>query len=77
MFPFLGSYVIVRASQIVSLDANWRFDQILIGRTVIQNSGYTVMAAAFVSGMVVLLMGAYFTERLAKGLRDGTFYESK
>ena len=77
MFPFLGSYVIVKASQIASLDANWRFDQILIGRTVIHNSGYTVMAAAFVSGILVFLMGVYFTERLARGLRDGMFYESK
>ena len=77
MFPFLGSYVIVKASQIASLDANWRFDQILIGRTVIHNSGYTVMAAAFVSGILVFLMGVYFMERLARGLRDGMFYESK
>ena len=77
MFPFLGSYVIVRISQIVSLDANWRLDQILIGRTVIRDSGYTVMIAAIVSGILVFLMGACFTEKLVKGLRDGIFYESK
>lgn len=77
MFPFLGSYVIVRISQILSLDANWRFDQILIGKTVIRDSGYTVMIAAIVSGILVFLMGVCFTEKLVKGLRDGMFYESK
>ena len=77
MFPFLGSYVTVRISQILSLDANWRFDQILIGRTVIQDSGYTVMIAAIVSGILVFLIGICFTEKLVKGLRDGMFYESK
>ncbi|MDE6386651.1 MAG: hypothetical protein K2L82_02455 [Lachnospiraceae bacterium] len=77
MFPFLGSYVIVRISQILSLDADWRFDQILIGRTVIRDSGYTVMIAAIVSGILVFLMGICFTEKLVKGLRDGMSYESK
>ena len=77
MFPFLGSYVIVKASQAFSLDVNWRFDQILIGRTVIRSSGYTVMAAALVSSILVFLMGVCFTEKLVKGLRDGLYYESK
>ncbi len=77
MFPFLGSYVVVRISQILSLDADWRFEQILIGRTVIGDSGYTVMIAAIVSGILVFLMGLCFKEKLVKGLRDGMFYESK
>ena len=77
MFPFLGSYVIVRISQLLSLDADWRFDQILIGRTVIRDSRCTVTIAAIVSGILVFLMGVCFTEKLAKGLRDGMFYESK
>ncbi|MDE7342106.1 MAG: hypothetical protein K2N80_16375 [Lachnospiraceae bacterium] len=77
MFPFLGSYVIVRISQILSLDADWRFDQILTGRTVIRDSRYTVTIAAIVSGILVFLMGVCFTEKLVKGLRDGMFYESK
>lgn len=77
MFPFLGSYVIVRISQMLSLDASWRFDQILIGRTVIRDSGYTVMIAAIVSGILVFLMGVCFIKKLVKGLRDGIFYESK
>lgn len=77
MFPFLGSCMIVRISQVLSLDDNWRLDQILIGRTVIQNSGYTVMIAAIVSGVLVFLMGVCFTEKLVKGLRNGMFYESK
>ena len=77
MFPFLGSCVIIRVSQIISLDADWRFDQILIGRTVIRDSGYTVMVAAIVSGILVFLMGVCFTEKLVKGLRDGMLYESK
>ena len=77
MFPFLGSYVIVRVSQVLSLDADWRFDQILIGRTVIRDSGYTGMIAAIGSGILVFLMGVCFTEKLVKGLRDGMFYESK
>lgn len=77
MFPFLGSYVIVRISQLLSHDADWRFDQILIGRTVIRDSRCTVTIAAIVSGILVFLMGVCFTEKLAKGLRDGMFYESK
>lgn len=77
MFPFWGSYVIVRISQLLSLDADWRFDQILIGRTVIRDSRYTVTIAAIVSGILVFLMGVCFTEKLTKGLRDGMFYESK
>ena len=35
MFPFLVSYVVVWIIQILSLDADWRFDQILIGMTLI------------------------------------------
>ena len=77
MFPFLGSYVIVKASQIVSLDADWRLDHILIGRTVIRDSGYTVVAAAIASSILVFLMGVCFTKKLVKGLRNGMFYESK
>ena len=77
MFPFLGSYVIVRVSQMLSLDDNWRLDQILIGRTVIKDSGHTVMIAAIVSSILVFLVGICFTKKLVKGLRDGMFYESK
>ena len=69
--------MVVRISQILSLDADWRFEQILIGRTVIGDSGYTVMIAAIVSGILVFLMGLCFKEKLVKGLRDGMFYESK
>ena len=77
MFPFLGSCVVVRLSQMLSLDANWRFDQILIGRTVIRDSAYTVMLAAVVTGILIFLIGICFIKKLVKGLRDGTFYESK
>lgn len=77
MFPFLGSYVIVRISQMLSLDDNWRFDQILIGRTVIRDSAYTVMIAAIITSILVFLIGICFTKKLVKGLRDGAFYESK
>jgi len=77
IFPFLGSCVVVRISQMLSLDANWRFDQILIGRTVIRNSAYTVMIAAIVTDILVFLIGVCFAKKLVKGLRDGAFYESK
>lgn len=77
MFPFLGSYVIVRISQMLSIDDNWRFDQILIGRTVIRDSAYTVMIAAIITSILVFLIGICFTKKLVKGLRDGAFYESK
>lgn len=77
MFPFLGSYVIVRVSQMLSLDDNWRLDYILIGRTVIKDSGHTVVIAAIISGVLVFLMGYVFTEKMVRGLKDGTFYESK
>lgn len=77
MFPFLGNYVLIRVSQILSLDADWRLDHILIGRTVIRNSGYTVVAAAIASSILVFLMGVCFTKKLVKGLRNGMFYESK
>ena len=77
MFPFLGSNVVIRVSQIISLDADWRLDHILIGRTVIRNSGYTVVAAAIASSILVFLMGVCFTKKLVKGLRNGMFYESK
>lgn len=77
MFPFLGSYVMVRVSQMLALDDNWRFDYILIGRTVIRDSGHTVMIAAIVSGVLVLLMGCVFTNKMVRGLKDGMFYESK
>lgn len=77
MFPFLGSYVIVRASQMLSIDNNWRLDQILIGRTVIQDSGNTVVIAALASGVLVFLTGCVFTKKMVRGLKDGIFYESK
>lgn len=77
MFPFFGSYVIVRISQMLSLDADWRLDQILIGRTVIRDSGYTLMIAATVSSILVFLIGVCFTKKLVKGLKDGMSYESK
>ena len=77
MFPFLGSYVIVRVSQMLSIDDKLRLDQILTGRTVIKDSGYTVMIAAIVSGVLVFLMGCVFTRKMARGLKDGMFYESK
>lgn len=77
MFPFLGSYVIVRISQMLSIDDNWRFDQILIGRTVIRDSAYTVMIAAIITSILVFLIGICFTKKLVKGFRDGAFYESK
>lgn len=77
MFPFLGSYVVVRVSQILSLEDNWRLDHILIGRTVIGDSGHTVMIAAIISGVLVVLLGACFTKKLVRGLKDGIFYESK
>jgi len=77
MFPFFGSYVVVRISQMLSLDADWRFDQILVGRTVIRDSAYTVMIAAIVSGILVFLIGVCFAKKLVRGLREGTFYESK
>ena len=77
MFPFFGSYVIVRISQMLSIDDKLRLDQILIGRTVIKDSGYTVMIAAIVSGVLVFLMGCVFTRKMARGLKDGMFYESK
>ena len=77
MFPFLGNYVLIRVSQILSLNADWRLDHILIGRTVIRNSGYTVVAAAIASSILVFLMGVCFTKKLVKGLRNGMFYESK
>lgn len=77
MFPFFGSYVFVRMSQMLSLDANWRFDQILISRTVIKNSGYTVIIAAIISSIIVFLIGACFVKKLVKGFKNGMFYESK
>ena len=77
MFPFLGSYVIVRISQMLSIDDKLRLDQMLIGRTVIKDSGYTVMIAAIVSGVLVFLMGCVFTRKMARGLKDGMLYESK
>lgn len=77
MFPFLGSYVIVRGSQLLSLDADWRIDFLLIGRTVIRDSGHTVMIAAIVSGVLVFVMGCVFTKKIVRGLKDGMFYESK
>ena len=77
MFPFLGNYVIVRISQMLSIDDKLRLDQILTGRTVIKDSGYTVMIAAIVSGVLVFLMGCVFTRKMARGLKDGMFYESK
>lgn len=61
MFPFLGSYMIVWISQMLSIDDKWRPDQILIGRTVVKDSGHTVMIAAIVSGVLVFLMGCAFT----------------
>ena len=77
MFPFFGSYVIVRISQMLSIDDKLRLDQMLIGRTVIKDSGYTVMIAAIVSGVLVFLMGCVFTRKMARGLKDGMLYESK
>ena len=77
MFPFFGSFVIVRISQMLSIDDKWRLDQILIGRTVVKDSGHTVMIAAIASGVLVFLMGCTFTRKMARGLKDGMLYESK
>lgn len=77
MFPFLGSYVITRVSQLLMIDNNFRFDMILIGRTVIRNSGYTVMVAAVISGILVLIIGCIFSKKMMKGLKNGTFYKGK
>ena len=77
MFPFLGSNVIIRVSQIISLDADWRLDDILIGRTVIRDSGYTVGAAAIASSILVFLMGVCFTKKLVKGLSSGKLVAPK
>lgn len=77
MFPFLGSNVVIRVSQIISLDADWRLDHILIGRTVIRDSGYTVGAAAIASSILVFLMGVCFTKKLVKGLSSGKLVAPK
>lgn len=77
MFPFLGSYVIVRVSQMLLIENDYRFDLILIGRTVIKNSGYTVMIAAVISIVIVSITGYIFTEKMVRGLKDGTLYQSK
>ena len=77
IFSFFGSCVIVRISQMLSIDDKWRLDQILIGRTVVKDSGYTVMIAAIVSGVLVFLIGYAFTTKMVRGLKDGMFYESK
>lgn len=77
MVPFLGSYVIVRVSQMLSLENSWRLDLILISKTVIKDSGHTVMIAAIASGVLVFLIGCVFTKKMVRGLKDGTFYESK
>lgn len=77
MFPFLGSYVVVRVCQMLSLNANWRFDYILIGRTVIKNSEYTLMIASTVSCVLVFLIGCVFVRKMERGLKDGLYYESK
>ena len=77
MFPFLGNYVVVRVSQMLSLEDHWRLDHILTGRTVIRDSGHTVMIAAMISGVLVALLGVCFTKKLVRGLKDGIFYESK
>ena len=77
MFPFFGSNLIVRISQMLSIDDKWRPDQILIGRTMVKDSGHTVMIAAIVSVVLVFLMGCAFTEKMVRGLKDGMFYESK
>lgn len=74
MFPFLGSYVIVRASQLLLIDNNCRFDFILIGRTVIKNSGYTLIIAAIISAVLVSIIGYIFTKKMVRGLTDGTLY---
>lgn len=77
MFPFLGSYVFVRISQILSIDNGYRFDFILSGRTVIRNSGYTLLIAVVISIVLVFVIGFVFTKKMVRGLKDGTLYESK
>lgn len=77
MFPFLGSYVIVRVSQMLSIDDSYRFDFILLGRTVIKDSGYTVIIATVISIILVSIIGYIFTWKMVRGLKDGMFYESR
>lgn len=77
MFPFLGSYVFVRISQILSIDNGYRFDFILSGRTVIKNSAYTLLIAAVISVVLVSVIGFVFTKKMVRGLKDGTLYESR
>ncbi len=60
----------------LSIDDKLRLDQILTGRTVIKDSGYTVMIAAIISG-VCFSDGMCFYEKDGESLKDGMFYESK
>ena len=74
MFPFLGSYVITKVAQILSIQNEIRLDLLLIGRIVIKNSGVTVVIAAVASCILVAVMGKFFTTEIARGHKDGTLY---
>lgn len=74
LFPFLGSYIVVRLCQFFKIADMQRLDMILIGRSVISNSGHTLVIGVTATVMIVGVIGLIFTKKMVRGLKDGTLY---
>lgn len=74
LFPFLGNYMVVRLCQFLKIADTHRLDMILISRSVIKNSEYTLVLGVIATIMIVGVIGFIFTKKMVRGLKDGTLY---
>lgn len=72
--PYMVNYVFVQFCRLLQIDNNYRFDMILIGRTVVHSSWNTVAIAITGTLIIALLIGTVFVKAIVRRLRDGTIH---
>ena len=77
MVPFLGKGIFVSVCQLLRIDNNHRIDMLLIGRTVIKNSKFTVLIASATALTIALALGVVFEMMIMRGHKNGTLYQGK
>lgn len=72
--PYVGNYAFVHMSRLMQFDDRYRFDMILLGRSVIRSSLNTV-AIAFIGTMsIAIIVGIVFVRKMARRLGDGSIH---
>lgn len=66
--------MVVRLCQFLKIADTHRLDMILISRSVIKNSKYTLVLGVIATIMIVGVIGFIFTKKMVRGLKDGTLY---